>query len=277
MDIKEFKILLKLLQKKDYKSPPGKLNPSKATTIAETKNFCRRLYSHNFVELIEDIEEIGITSTGKTLLKQKKRPKALTEQEWKVLQFFLKTKTLKPADIKIKSLKASQRNEIITKAVERDFLKVNKYRITYVTLTPAGQDFLATEYLPTAGNITISSKMLEYYLRFMRQYWQKKQGKSENLKSRKELIKPTDKKVLQTIIDLDKELNTDNYLPIFHLRNKLQPPLTREQLDQALYRLQKQDILSMSSLIGSSQYTLEEYKAGIPQLDGSLLFYLIVK
>ena len=277
MDIKEFKILLKLLQKKDYKSPPGELNPSKATKIAETKNFCRRLCSRNFVELIEEIEEIGITSTGKTLLKQKKRPQALTEKEWKVLQFFLKTKTLKPADIKIKSLKASQRNEIITNAVKRDFLKVNKYRMAYVTLTPAGQDFIATEYLPTAGNITMSCKMLEYYLRFMRQYWQKKQGKSEDLKSRKKLIKPTDKKVLQTIIDLDKELNTDNYLPIFHLRNKLQPPLTRDQLDQALYRLQKQDILSMSSLVDSSQYSLEEYKTGIPQLDGGPLFYLIVK
>ncbi len=162
----------------------------------------------------------------------------------------------------------------MTKAVERGFLKVNKYKITRITLTKIGQDFLATEYLPTGGNITLSSKMLECYLLFLRKYWQKNQDQSLDLPSVTNVTKPTDEEILQTIIDLDQELNTNNYVPIFHLRNKLQPPLTRDELDQALYRLQGQDKLSMDCLVKAAKYTTEEYNAGIPTNSAGPLFFI---
>lgn len=281
MDIKEFKILLKLLQKEDYKSIPSSINPNEKTKTPETLKWCRQLSNRNFVELTEEIEGVSITSTGKTLLKQQKCPEALTEKDWQVLQFFLNTsKILKPADIKIKGLKAPQRNEIIKKAVQRGFLKVNSYKITHVTLTQVGQNFLATEYLPRGGNITISSKMLEYFLCFLREYWQQNQGSDSDLESKKELRKnlpiSTDEKVLHTIIELDKELNTDNYLPIFHLRNKFQPPFTREQLDQSLYRLQSQNKISMDCLVKAAEYSETDYRAGIPTNIGGPLFFIMI-
>ena len=90
----------------------------------------------------------------------------------------------------------------------------------------------------------------------------------------KQLI--SDEQVLQTICDLDRQLNTNNYLPIFYLREKLQPFLSREELDLALYRLQRQNKLELSSIVESSKYTSEQLQAGIPQNVGGCLFFLIV-
>jgi hypothetical protein len=87
---------------------------------------------------------------------------------------------------------------------------------------------------------------------------------------------PSDSEILEIIANLDRELRTDNYLPIFHLRDKLQAIFTRDELDQALYRLQRQDKLEMSTLAEVKVYTPEQMKAGIPQPVGGPLFYLII-
>jgi hypothetical protein len=86
----------------------------------------------------------------------------------------------------------------------------------------------------------------------------------------------SDEEILETIKKLDRELGTENYLPIFHLRQKLQPPLLRDDLDQALYRLQKSDKIDFSTLQEVSAYTPEQIDAGIPQNIGGQLFFLIV-
>ena len=78
------------------------------------------------------------------------------------------------------------------------------------------------------------------------------------------------------IQNLDRELATDNYLPIFYLRQKLQPPLSREEVDQALYRLQRNDKIELSSLQEAIAYTPEQIEAGIPQDIGGPLFFIIV-
>jgi len=69
-------------------------------------------------------------------------------------------------------------------------------------------------------------------------------------------------------------LNTDNFLPIFHLREKLQPPLSREALDQMLYELQGEDLIELSTLQDVSNYSEEQIAAGIPQNIGGALFYI---
>ena len=81
---------------------------------------------------------------------------------------------------------------------------------------------------------------------------------------------------LEKIIDLDTKLATDNYLPIFHLRNCLQPPLNREELDKALYRLQNDDKIELSKLADGTHYSKEQIDAGIPQPVGGSWFFIIV-
>jgi hypothetical protein len=81
---------------------------------------------------------------------------------------------------------------------------------------------------------------------------------------------------LQIIQNLDQELGTGNYLPIFHLRQKLQPPLSREDLEEALYRLEGNDQIELSALVEASRYSKEQINAGIKQRTGSPLFFIKV-
>lgn len=92
----------------------------------------------------------------------------------------------------------------------------------------------------------------------------------------KVLNKPSDEEVLQTIRDLDRELHTNNYLPIFYLRQKLQPPLSGEELEQALYRLEGNDKIELSALVEASRYEPAQVNAGIKQRSGSPLFFIKV-
>lgn len=77
------------------------------------------------------------------------------------------------------------------------------------------------------------------------------------------------------IAQLDREYNTNNYLPIYHLRDRLQGALDRDTLDRALYTLQRQDRIELSSLQEAAHYTAEQVNAGIPQDIGGPLFFLI--
>ena len=103
----------------------------------------------------------------------------------------------------------------------------------------------------------------------------KPSGKPSSKPSSKPSDKPNDEGVLKTIRDLDRELGTENYLPIFHLRQKLQPPLSRHELDSALYRLEEQDLIELSSLQEAIHYTSEQIDAGIPQEIGGPLFFIV--
>lgn len=77
------------------------------------------------------------------------------------------------------------------------------------------------------------------------------------------------------IAQLDREHNTNNYLPIYHLRDRLQTAMHRDDLDRALYALQRQDRIELSSLQEAAHYTAEQVNAGIPQDIGGPLFFLI--
>jgi hypothetical protein len=56
----------------------------------------------------------------------------------------------------------------------------------------------------------------------------------------------------------------------------LQPLLSREQLDSALYRLEKANQIELSSLAEPRDYTPEEIDMGISQLSGGSLFFITV-
>ncbi|MCS6814092.1 MAG: transcription factor RcaD, partial [Cyanobacteria bacterium] len=85
---------------------------------------------------------------------------------------------------------------------------------------------------------------------------------------------PSDADVLDCIRKLNDELGGHNYLPIFHVRQRLQPPFSRQALDQALYRLQQQDQIELSTLQDTSPYSPEQLQAGIQQDFGNPLFFI---
>ncbi len=86
---------------------------------------------------------------------------------------------------------------------------------------------------------------------------------------------PSDEDILQLISQLDRELGTENYLPIFHLREKLKDLFSREELDQALYRLQANQQIQLKSLEEVIHYSPEYFAAAIPQEKAWSLFFIV--
>ncbi|MFH7029886.1 MAG: transcription factor RcaD, partial [Heteroscytonema crispum UTEX LB 1556] len=143
---------------------------------------------------------------------------------------------------KITSPKAAERDAILKTLSDRGLIeaemKIKKAKAE-VWLTERGIEYLRDEYSPKGAALS-------------------------------------DEEILQTIRMLDRELGTDNYLPIFHLRQKLQPPLSRDELDRLLYRLQGNDQIELSSLQEANAYTPEQVDAGITQNIGGSLFFISV-
>ena len=277
MEVIELKFLLKLITEPNYRSKISKIKPNDKTRAAKRDEICKSLYRNNYVDLTEKITKIRITDEGKILLKVDSTDLPVTPEENKAIKAFSKTDTITPG--KINKIKPDRREEIINNLIDKGFIEAAEIKIESVWLTEEGKKFLATESsLSGGGNITFSKKMFADYLGFIRNYYSHSpQDRAiQNVQNSTTTNKPKDEEILQTIIDLDTKLATDNYLPIFHLRNDLQPPLTREELDKALYRLQNDDKIELSSLAEVTAYSREEINAGIPQQVGGSLFFIIV-
>lgn len=263
METIELKFVLKLLVAPNYRESLAKIKLNSATKASERDKTCRQLLERGLVAVSYEISKFKIASAGIALLKiESTLP--ITAQELKVLKSCQK-EAISPSKA---GINASEAQKIVQALLEKGLIQVNKSdkKIKEVWLTERGKEYLQQEYAPSgAGNITLTKNMLGNYLKFLRQ--------SPSIK-----VDPhqSDEDVLQTIQDLDKQLGTGNYLPIFHLREKLQPPLSGEDLEQALYRLEKDDKIELSALVEASRYLPVQVNAGIKQRSGSPLFFIKV-
>ncbi|MDB9488845.1 transcription factor RcaD [Dolichospermum circinale CS-537/01] len=262
METKQLKFLLKLLGCPNYRTG---LSSSIFDSFKSEKNkICRDLGELEYVGYSQEVATVKILPAGQALLKLDSTQLPIDDQELKVLEKINKSSgKIAPSEIKVSGLKSDERDVILKTLSERGLtaaeIKMKRVKAD-VWLTERGIEFLRDEYNPQKGtNPVISLELLGNYLRFLR--------KKGNI---------SDEEILETIKKLDRELGTENYLPIFHLRQKLQPPLLRDDLDQALYRLQKSDKIDFSTLQEVSAYTPEQIDAGIPQNIGGQLFFLIV-
>jgi hypothetical protein len=264
METKELKFLLKLLGCANYRTG---LSSSTFDGFKSEKNkICRDLGELEYVDYSREIATVKILPPGQALLKLDSAQLPIDDKELKVLEKIGKISgKIAPSEIKVSSIKSDERDAILKTLSERGLIsaEIKMKRVkAEVWLTERGIEFLRDEYIPNKGvNPVISLELLGNYLRFLRK-------KCENPPD------ITDEEILETIKKLDKELGTENYLPIFHLRQKLQPSLLRDDLDQALYRLQKNDKIELRGLVHSKDYTQEQVNAGISQRSGSPLFFI---
>lgn len=271
MEVIELKFLLKLLGNTGYKASMSQLSPNAKTLARDRDKIGRDLKTREIIDFREEILQFAIAPTGKTVLDIATEQSLLTAQELKVLRACAQGTTT-PGKTGVPQ---QERQATIQNLLERGFIEAKKTQIKEVWLTERGQTVLAKEYDPVGGgNISLSKKMLGNYLRFLRKYLSS--GRMTESSPTNVREKPSDEGILQHIIALDKELGTNNYLPIFHLREKLQPPLSRDELDNALYRLEQQDKIELSSLAEVRNYSPEQLKEGIPQPIGGPLFFIIV-
>jgi hypothetical protein len=267
MEVIELKFLLKLLGFEGYRAPISNLQPNSKTKAPERDRICRNLGDRGYVDYREEIEYFKIESPGKQLLNTDTSQLPITDEELKVLRSCAK-ETATPGKTKLPS---ERRQPVIRSLIERGFISAVKIQLKEVWLTKEGKQYLLQEYEDDRSvNMILTTKMLTNYLRFMRQVMG---GTVDGTTSTSEL---SDEDILQTIRNLDRELGTQNYLPIYQLRHKLQPPLSRDDVDNALYRLQRQNKIELSALQDESDYTKEQIDAAIyNEFSGNLFFIML--
>lgn len=273
MDLLELKFLLTLLGFPDYKAPITDLQVDRAISSARRDSICRQLSDRDFVGCNYEISSLKITPAGRALLKLDTTGLPVTEQELKVLQTCA-AGTTTPGQIR---MAAATKQQVIQALADRGLLETEK-RVKQVWLTDRGGAYLRDEYRPSGSPSslakgTLSLDLLDHYLVFLRKALPgsaSPKGKSQPIQ------KPNDGEILLLIRQLNQELGSQNYLPLFHLRQRLQPPFERQELDQALYRLQRQDQIELGALQETLVYTPEQVEAGIPQDIGGPLFFISI-
>ncbi len=279
MDTNELKFLLKLLGCENYRST---LNSNAFKSFKGKNTICQSLGDRDIIDYSREIATVKILPPGQALLELDAAEIPIEQKELKILENVGKASG-KVAPSKIKSsLKAAQKEEILKSLGDRGLIETEikiKRTKAEVWLTERGIELLRDEYTPKKGtNPTLSLDLLNNYLRFLRKTLpNKSEQASITTESTVEITNITDVEILQIIQKLDKELGTENYLPIFHLRQKLQPPLSRDELDKALYRLQADDKIDLGTLQEASAYTPEQIDTGIVQNAGGPLFYITVE
>ena len=279
----ELKFLLTLLDCPDYRSA---LSAKRFGSFKNKNTLCKDLGDRNLVDFSREISSVKILSPGRALLKADPAQLPITEQELKVLEK-IDQASGKLSPSKITSLKAAERETILTALSTRGLIETEtqiKRTKAEVWLTDRGIEFLRDDYNPQ-GKANISLDLLNYYVRFLRKSLRTTAGSADlaatqfsnnNKPSNLKAEDLSDEVILKIIRDLDHELGTENYLPIFHLRQQLQPPLSREQLNQALYRLQRTDKIELSSLLDPTPYSSDQIATGIPQGIGGALFFITI-
>ncbi|KAB8333178.1 transcription factor RcaD [Scytonema tolypothrichoides VB-61278] len=282
MDTNELKFLLKLLGCANYRSS---LSASGFKSFKGKDRICQSLGDRELLDYSREIASVKILPPGNALLKLEQAQLPITDQELKVLEKISKAAgKVSPSKIKMSSLKAPEKEEILKTLSERGLIdaesKIKKTKAE-VWLTERGLEYLREDYSPK-GAATINLDLLNNYLRFLRKSLHSKPEEVCTSAHKSEesaavtIVNLTDEEILETIRRLDRELGTDNYLPIFHLRQKLQPPLSREEVDKALYRLQASDQIELSTLQEANAYTPEQIDAGIIQNIGGPVFFISV-
>jgi hypothetical protein len=273
MDTRELNFILKLLGCPNYRASIADVKPSIRTKSGDRDSICRRLCDRGLLDCEEEIVLLKIAPPGKALLKLNTTNLPISKAELKVLHACAES-SIAPSDT---GLKPEERQGAMRSLVERGLAVAEKTRIADVWITERGLAYLHDEYAPSGAALAISLDLLTNYLRFLRKSFSHSPAPATTPTPQLSTLtdKPSLDEILQLIADLDRQLGTDNYLPIYHLRQQLQPPMSREELDRSLYQLQRDDKIELSSLQEAIHYTSEQIESGIPQQIGGPLFFII--
>lgn len=285
----EQKFLLRLLKFKDYHSKITDIKPNPGTKLSEKFRICKKLASQGFVEYDGDVTRFEIAPPGKALLSLDTTNVPVTKDELSVLRACKGSIT--PG--KLRKIPASDHQQMIRNLAERGLLKITDTKITEVWLSTQGKHFLANEYEPTGSYLIATATMLGHYVKFLRENLGQPERHSLPTSQPREQrplsqpgmqpssampigsqTKPDKQSVFNQIKRLDQQVGSKNYLPIFHLRENLQPPLTRAELDSILYSLQRDGQIDLDSLHDQGEYTQAQVTAGIRQDNGGYLFFI---
>lgn len=270
----ELKFLLQLLRSPNYRAPISKIRPNPKTSAAKRDKICLQLSSKGLVDYTYAAQQFAITPAGFTLLNLDTTSLPVTPAELWTLRSCAE-RSITPQEINRK-VPVNERRQMIRNLEQRGLVKVTKIQLKEVWLTEPGQYYLQHDCCPKGAHPFLSPDLLCDYLCFLRQSLSTSEyGGDEDLAADScPAQKPSLEDVLEIIQSLDKRLGCENYLPIFHLREKLQPPFSRDELDHILYQLQRNDQIELSSLQDVAAYSESQLAAGISQDIGGSLFFI---
>ncbi|MEO0458190.1 MAG: hypothetical protein AAF152_16640 [Cyanobacteria bacterium P01_A01_bin.114] len=268
----ELKFLLRLLGAPGYRTAITAIKPNPKTKARERDSICMSLCSKGLVEYTAEVAQFAIAPAGRTLLNLDTTSLPVTPSELWTLKS-CRQKTITPGQINRK-VPVSDRQAIIQTLGQRGLVNVKKNQLKEVWLTAQGQQFLLNDYQPQGTASIISGNLLNHYVQFLRRAMTPGVEGVAIDRGAESAGKPNESAVLETITRLDRQLNTDNYLPLFHLRDQL--PLSRDELDRHLYELQRLDKIELSTLQDVTAYSEAQLAAGIPQDVGGALFFVSV-
>ena len=285
----ELKFVLKLLGCEDYQGKITALKPNSGTSASERDRICKALSGRGLVEYSSKIDRFSLDSAGRTLLGLDTTSLPVTPDELKLLKA-CKGKKGYATPGEVSGIAADSGQDLVTSLAERGMVKVSKDSIQEVWLTAQGKQFLLHEYEPSGNYFAAASAtMIGSYVKFLRENLGKEtSGYSSGLPTGQpgrqspsaipigSQAKPDAQAVLQKIKQLDPIYGNKNYLPIYHLRDNLQPSLSRAELDSILYTLQREGQIDLDSLHDQGQYTKEQMAMGIHQDNGGYLFFISV-
>jgi hypothetical protein len=283
----ELKFLLTLLGCPSYRSP---LAASHFAKFKGKAALCLGLAERRLVDYTREIASVKLLPAGQALLQLDPQQLPIDRDQLKLLAAVAKAsgagRGVKATQLRVTP--ASQRQPLLEALQGRGLIEAQVQPATKkaeVWLTPQGLDYLREDYVPKGNLPVLSLDLLRNYLQFMRRSTQLASGLDSTaaLSQRPEEAAPptvqpagevNDGEILTTIQALDQALGTENYLPLFQLRQRLS--LSREVLDDALYRLQRGDRIELGALQEVTAYSSEEIDAGIPQTIGGPLFFVSV-
>jgi hypothetical protein len=261
----ELKFLLILLSCDDYSSPLGAAGFKSFTGKPQ---LCLELGERGWIEYSKEIAWVRLLPAGTSLLEMDTTSLPIEATAMNML----KQLASKPAGkIKMQDISGktnAKKQAVLSPLADRGFIELEwqmQRAGGSVRLTQQGLDYLREDYHPK-GLALINLNLLGHYVAFLRRAPEEAKPVVETA------LQLDDAGILDQIKSLDAELGTENYLPIYALRQKL--GMGREDFDQALYRLQKTDQIEMSSLQETEAYTAEQIEAGIPQPIGGPLFFI---
>lgn len=303
MEVVELKFLLALLgHPPDYHTALSELRPTDSRS--DRNRACRQLRDRDLIACSEEIIQFKTSAPGKALLKlvdsssQKSSAKSKGKKSAgkKAKGKKAEPLPLEKGEIKLltagvdgwitpgKAMKGTppQTRQDLLQSLDARGLIQSETQIKDVWLTPQGRTFLIEDCQPD-GNHTVSFNFLRNCMDFFRGELKRSTAPGGQSSSGiphelrwSEPQKPTAEDIVERLQALDEALDTQNYLPLFHLRHAVQPPLGREELDQMLYALQREDKIELSSLQDAIAYSPDQLKAGIPQDIGGPLFFVSI-
>lgn len=201
------------------------------------------------------------TTAGRALLEVK--PSSPVEQAQMEVLLFLKSK-------------GSQKRQSVTSTFAKRFGGMVKTQKTLVSMMDSGLVTGKSAIQRAGARVVLNDRgrgIIEAIEKQFNTMLNSQDTTMSNVDQMKQEIQ-SDDDLLNLIKATENKLNTDSFLPIFEIRARTM--MAREDLDAALYRLEKAKKISMASLDEPEDYTEEQLASGIKRPIGQLFYIQIV-